>query len=76
MFCSNKSQRFAKEFALKASDKKLHPKVRESLNLPATQVEWIRGNVTFSNVAARSLSSTHDVSTATVVKYGKLFEDT
>jgi hypothetical protein len=39
-------------------------------------VEWIRGNVTFSNVAARSLSSTHDVSTATMVKYGKLFEDT
>jgi hypothetical protein len=47
----------AKQFAAKASDKKLHPKVREFLNLPSNEMlTWIGSNVAHSNVAAKTIS--------------------
>jgi hypothetical protein len=48
----------AKEFATKASAKKLHPDVRKFLNLaPDTMLKWISDNVTHSNVALPLVSS-------------------
>jgi len=48
----------AKEFAAKASAKKLHPDVRKFLNLaPDTMVKWISDNVSHSNVALHPVIS-------------------
>jgi len=48
----------AKEFAAQASDKKLHPRVREFLLLPPERMlVWIGDNVTHSNVASQTMSS-------------------
>jgi hypothetical protein len=64
----------AKEFVAKASDKKLHPKVREFLNQPRDRaVIWVKDNVTYSNVAV-TVTGTSPVelfsqSTATRLKY-------
>ena len=45
----------AGEFAAKASQKKLHPKVREFLQLqPEKMRHWIADNITHSNVAVNS----------------------
>ncbi len=63
----------AKEFAAKASDKKLHPKVREFLNQPRDKaLFWVKDNVSYSNVAApvSTVSSVNNFahSTATRLK--------
>jgi hypothetical protein len=45
----------AKEFGLKASDKKLHPKVRAFLEQPSNEmIVWIGNNVTHINVALQT----------------------
>jgi hypothetical protein len=47
----------AKEFVAKASTKKLHPKVREFLNVRSSEkVLWVGEHVTHSNVASRDLT--------------------
>jgi hypothetical protein len=49
----------ARDFAAKASDKKLHPKVREFLKQSSNEIlVWIGDNVTHSNVASHSVVST------------------
>jgi hypothetical protein len=60
----------AKEFAAKASTKKLHPDVLKFLNLaPHATVKWIAANVSHSNVATSFATSTTigNVSTATQI---------
>lgn len=60
----------AKDFASKASAKKLHPKVREFLQLPPDKaMVWIGDNVRHPNVASHTLTSTisANFSTATVI---------
>ncbi len=48
----------AKEFAAKASEKKLHSKVREFLHLPLEATKkWIADNVAHSNVTSHVLTS-------------------
>jgi hypothetical protein len=57
----------AREFAAKASEKKLHPKVREFLHLPpeATR-KWLTDNVAHSNVTSHvMISSFGNATTAT-----------
>jgi len=57
----------AKEFAAKASEKKLHSKVREFLHLPreATRA-WIASNVAHTNVASHAVTASFaNASTAT-----------
>jgi len=49
----------ARDSAAKASAKKLHPAVKEFLTQPTDEmVLWLEKNVTYSNVAAQSLTST------------------
>jgi|ERR1035437_648060 hypothetical protein len=49
----------ASEFAAKASNKKLHPKVREFLKLTSREMlVWLGKNATYSNVAAQIITST------------------
>jgi hypothetical protein len=49
----------ARDFAAKASDKKLHPKIREFLKQPSKEMlVWIGNNVTHSNVASYMIVST------------------
>jgi hypothetical protein len=49
----------AKEFAAKACDKKLDPRVREFLGLPGIEMRiWIGKNVTHSNVTSHDVSVT------------------
>lgn len=59
----------AREFAAKASEKKLHPKVREFLRLtPEMTKKWIADNVAHSNVTSHVVTSSFaDVSTATMI---------
>jgi hypothetical protein len=59
----------AQEFAAKASDRKLHAKVREFLGVgSAAKLVWISGNVTHSNVASQALTfSSGGASTATQI---------
>ena len=59
MQSSGRSNPSRKEFATKASEKKLHPKVREFLQLaPDAALTWISDNVTHSNVASHTVSWT------------------
>jgi hypothetical protein len=47
----------AKEFAARASEKKLHPKVQELLRLPPqATLRWITDNVAHSNVASHAMT--------------------
>ena len=49
----------ARDFAAKASDKKLHSKIREPLKQPSKEMlVWIGNNVTHSNVASCMIVST------------------
>jgi hypothetical protein len=46
----------ARDFAARASDKKLHPKVREFLKQPSKEMLlWIGNNVSHSNVASHAM---------------------
>ncbi|HMD15317.1 MAG TPA: hypothetical protein VKH18_01520 [Terriglobales bacterium] len=64
----------ARRFALKASGKRLEPKVREFLGLPSKEMRiWIGNNVSHSNIAVQDTTSTYTsalscaASTATVI---------
>ncbi len=64
----------ARTFAAKASGKRLEPKVREFLGLPAKEMRiWIGNNVSHSNTAVQDMTSTYippllnGASTATVI---------
>jgi hypothetical protein len=49
----------AREFAAKASNKKLHPEVRKFLRLPRREMlVWLGKNATYSNVAVQTITST------------------
>ncbi|MGZ4815790.1 MAG: hypothetical protein ACXVZV_10295 [Terriglobales bacterium] len=59
----------AKDFAAKASHKKLHPKVREFLQLaPTVALKWISDNVSHSNVASYALTSPTLVNASTATQ--------
>jgi len=57
----------AKDFAAKASAKKLHTKVAEFLGLPANEMQiWIGDNVSHSNVSSSSVGPTGVSSVANI----------
>lgn len=59
----------AKDFAGKASEKKLHPKVREFLQLRSDEMLiWVEKNVTHSNVSSNVVISTSAVSASTATQ--------